>query len=298
VNEAKAAILETEKEKMKPAKDKGYYYRELKTSYGDINQRWLVVFSQNAYEREYETLAKNIRKECENKEKEFWHLSNKSFACEADAQKAGEAFIKKMRYHTIPFKVIKKQKYAKKGRPLGSTDPVGEEYFLSGSIKINPDKVRNAKRRKGFFIIATNELNGNNISSDQLLSVYKSQGVSVERGFRFLKDPMFYAESLYLKSPKRIMALIMIMGLSLLVYSLAEKKLRRVMAESKLTVPNQKGKSTSSPTIRWVFTMFEGIIVLYIHNQLGTSKVVTNLNTTHKLVIKSLGIYVEKMYFF
>jgi transposase len=39
-------------------------------------------------------------------------------------------------------------------------------------------------------------------SSKQLLEACKDQGVSVERGFHFLKDPLFYAESLYLKSEK------------------------------------------------------------------------------------------------
>jgi transposase len=39
----------------------------------------------------------------------------------------------------------------------------------------------------------------------------------------FVKDPMFYAESLYLKLPKRIMALIMVMTLSLLMYALAKR---------------------------------------------------------------------------
>jgi transposase len=41
----------------------------------------------------------------------------------------------------------------------------------------------------------------------------------VERGFRFLKDPLFLASSLYLKSPKRIMTLMRVMTLCLLVYA-------------------------------------------------------------------------------
>jgi len=49
-----------------------------------------------------------------------------------------------------------------------------------------------------------------------MLENYKDQGVSVERGFRFLKDPLFFAHSLFLKKPERIMALLMIMGLSLM----------------------------------------------------------------------------------
>jgi transposase len=34
----------------------------------------------------------------------------------------------------------------------------------------------------------------------------------VERGFRFLKDPLFFASSVFLKSPKRIAALGLIMA--------------------------------------------------------------------------------------
>ena len=86
-----------------------------------------------------------------------------------------------------------------------------------------------------------------------LLEAYKDQGVSVERGFRFLKDPLFYAESLYLKSPQRIMALLMVMTLSLLMYSLAEMRLRAALAERERHIWDQKNKPTQRPTIRWVF---------------------------------------------
>jgi transposase len=283
---------------MTPFEEKCYYYREIESVYAGIKQRWLIVFSQKAYNKEYATHVKAIRKECEVKGKEFWHLNKKAFACEADAIKAGEAFINKMKYHTISYKVIKKLKYERKGRPDSNAKPIGEDYYLSGFIKIHPDKVEAAWKRKGFFIIATNELNKEIISAEQLLSVYKAQGVSVERGFRFLKDPLFYAESLYLKLPKRIMALIMVMGLSLLVYSLAERKLRKVMLESELVVPDQKGKPTSKPTLRWIFQIFEGIIILYIHNKIGIKRIITNINAEHRIVIKAFGIYVEKMYFF
>jgi transposase len=44
----------------------------------------------------------------------------------------------------------------------------------------------------------------------------------VTSGFRFLKDPLFFADSLFLKNPGQIMTLIMIMGLALLIFSLEE----------------------------------------------------------------------------
>lgn len=63
------------------------------------------------------------------------------------------------------------------------------------------------------FVVATNELDSKLLSDLQLLEAYKDQGVSVERGLRFLKDPLLYVESMYLISPKRIMALIIGMTL-------------------------------------------------------------------------------------
>lgn len=48
-----------------------------------------------------------------------------------------------------------------------------------------------------------------------MISAYKTEGVSNERGFRFLKALLFFTHSLFLEKPERIMALLMIIGLSL-----------------------------------------------------------------------------------
>ena len=97
---------------------------------------------------------------------------------------------------------------------------------MKGSISAEPERVEVAKRNLGKFIIANNELDPQKLSAKQMLENYTDQGVSVERGFRFLKDPLFFADSLFLKKPERIMALMMIMGLALLIYALAERRLR------------------------------------------------------------------------
>jgi transposase len=96
------------------------------------------------------------------------------------------------------------------------------------------------------------------LSNDQLLSKYKAQQ-STERGFRFLKDPLFFTSSVFLKSPKRIAALAMVMGLSLLVYSLGQRALRLALATAQKTLPNQLGKPTTSPTLRWIFQCFMSV---------------------------------------
>ena len=59
----------------------------------------------------------------------------------------------------------------------------------------------------------------------RMLEEYKAQQ-GVERGFRFLKDPWFMVDSVFLKSPRRIEALMMVMTLCLLVYNVAHPIIR------------------------------------------------------------------------
>ena len=79
----------------------------------------------------------------------------------------------------------------------------------------------------GRYILATNVLK---LKGDELLTEYKGRQ-SVERGFRFLKEPLFFASSVFVKSPRRVAAIAMVMGLCLLIYALGERSLRRALEE-------------------------------------------------------------------
>ncbi|HDS46041.1 MAG TPA: hypothetical protein ENN68_08160 [Methanomicrobia archaeon] len=99
------------------------------------------------------------------------------------------------------------------------------------------------------------------LSGEETLTAYNELQYA-ERGFRSLKDPLFFAHSMFLKNEGRIIALVMIRGLALMIYSLAEHELRAALAETGETLPDQRKKPTKSPTIRRVFKVFEGITVL------------------------------------
>nr|WP_157816832.1 hypothetical protein [Nostoc flagelliforme] len=66
-------------------------------------------------------------------------------------------------------------------------------------------------KRAGRFILATNVLDAEELSNDDILREYKAQQ-STERGFRFLKDPLFFTSSVFLNSTERVAALAMVMG--------------------------------------------------------------------------------------
>ena len=95
------------------------------------------------------------------------------------------------------------------------------------------------------------------------------------------------------------MALLMIMGLSLLIYSLAERKLRQALKEMNATIPDQRRKLTQSPTISWVFQLFEGLDTLLVkQNGQVMLRQLLNLRPSQEQVITLLGPQVQKCYLF
>ena len=85
--------------------------------------------------------------------------------------------------------------------------------------------------------------------------LYKAQQ-STERGFRFFKDPLFFISSIFLNTPQRVAALVMLMGLCLLVYSLGQRSFRHALARAQQTIDNQVGKPTTQPTCSVGVSMF------------------------------------------
>ena len=101
-------------------------------------------------------------------------------------------------------------------------------------------------------------LNEAELETSEILIAYKKQQ-SCERGFRFLKDLLFFADSLFVKNPERIETMMMLMGLSLLVYTIGQRQLRNNLQDRKSSVKNQLNKLTEKPTLRWIFQCFQGI---------------------------------------
>ena len=172
-----------------------------------------------------------------------------------------------------------------------------DDYDLGAGPEGIPASLEAAKQALGKFIVATNQTAAHLLSAPAMLEHYTEQGVAVECSFRFLKDPLFFAHSLFLKKPERIMALVMIMVLSLLVYALAERELRQALEERQQTVPDQKGKPTATPTMRWVFQVFEGIDVLSIwQDDHLVLRQLLNMRPVHQQILRLFGGAVQNCY--
>lgn len=118
----------------------------------------------------------------------------------------------------------------------------------------------------------------------------------VERGFGFLKDPLFMTSSVFLNKDTRIAALGMVICLCLLVYTLLQLQLGEKLIELSTSLPNQLGKPAKRPTIRWIFQIFEGVHVL-IHCTFDEIKeIILNFNPINRHILQILGQPFEKIY--
>ena len=94
--------------------------------------------------------------------------------------------------------------------------------------------------------------------------------------------------SVFLKTQERIVALGMIMCLCLLVYTLAQRYLRQKLKELNTSIPSQLGKPTCTPTMHWVFQMFEGVHLLIKRTQEDIHEIILNLNPTRLHILQVL----------
>lgn len=273
----------------------GYEACVLSSEYTGVKQRWLLIRSEAARERAAVTAQRQLLKLGERERKRFDTLCREAFSCKADALQALDRYRESCQVLEIHEPEVNEVRhYQKAGRPGKDSAPEHLSYRLSGALATSLSVFAERVERGSRFILATNDTDSEHLSDAGVLGAYKGQ-VHAERGFRFLKDPMFLANTLYLKKAERIMALLMVMTLCLLVYAALEHRIRKALNESGTSVPDQKGKATKAPTAKWVFELFLDVHLLLITQ--GTLQVLSmNLEDEVKTLLYLLGPHYTTAY--
>ena len=291
-------ILKAVKTEDMVAREDGYRTCSFGTWYGDVKQRWVLVYSDNGAQREQKSFMKRVEREQKEIEKQWRKLCKQRFECKADAQTACQQFVQTLSWWEVKeTDIIPIQAHKKRGRPAKNAVPQTIGWQITGQIVRTQKKIDDHIQWVGRFIIATNILDEETLSDESVLASYKEQSSSVERGFRFLKDPMFFADSLFLKSPVRIMSMVMIMGVALLIYSLAERELRLALREQDETIPHQTGRPTQNVTMRRVAQIFEGVDLLIIRRGVTIiSRQITNLTPLRLKILRLFHPSIQNCY--
>ncbi|MBD2652778.1 IS1634 family transposase [Synechocystis sp. FACHB-383] len=269
-----------------------YQIWESQQNYGGQQQRWLLIESGNRkdnqalWEKELDKSEKKLKKELKR-------LQGTVFACQPDAYEALLQFTESLEYHQLvqaSLQPVRSQRVPGQPRGQKSAMPV-EGYRIRARLERKPDVETQLTQQSSRFILATNQLDTQQWPPQKLLEEYKQQQ-RVERGFRFLKDPLFFTSSVFVKKPQRVEALALIMALTLLVYALAERKLRQNLALAQETVLDQRRRPTDKPTFRWILQKFQGIHLVVLN---GVQQI-TNLTDERRRIIQLFGIYTSRYY--
>lgn len=270
----------------------GYRIASCCSDYGGVRQRWLIIESKKRLQSDLKQLEKRLTKCFKVAEKELKSLMQQDFACAADGKKAADKLSRSWKYHSLESVEIKTHlHYTKAGRPTKNQSPEHSTYRVTAQIIPVEEVIESSQRQAGRFVLATNILDEDILPDDEVLVEYKGQQSS-ERGFRFLKDPLFFTSSVFLNTPRRVAALAMIMGLCLLVYTLGQRQLRQALIQAQESIPNQLKKPTSSPTLRWIFQCFQAVHLVHFNQQLQVS----NLTDTRLKILRFLGNPCQKYY--
>jgi transposase len=270
----------------------GYRVASCCCNYGGVRQRWLVIESEKRRDSDLKQLEKRLTKQLKIATSELKSLMKQDFACAADAKQAADQLSRSWKYHCLESVEIESHPhYFKAGRPTTNQSPEHFTYRITTQVVPVEEAISIARRRAGRFILATNVLDEDVLSNDEVLTEYKGQQSS-ERGFRFLKDPLFFTSSVFLNTPRRVAALAMVMGLCLLVYTLGQRQLRQALAHAEETIPNQLKKPTSTPTLRWIFQCFQAVHLVDLNHQ----QQVSNLTDARLWILRFLGSACQKYY--
>jgi transposase len=270
-------------------------YQRVELCHYGMAQRWLVVSSQDAWQRAALTLAKAQAKELAQVQKQLFHLQAQRFPSETDAQAALETLAQRWHSHQIAqVSLTPHSQYARKGRPTKQTPCKAIQWQIHASVRPDLATLTRQQQRKACFVLGTT-IPVTTLTDAEVVAGYKGQS-AVERGFRFLKDPVFFVSSLFVKKPARLQGLLMVMTLALLVYSVAQRRMRHQLAHQHDTLPNQIGQPGARPTLRWIFQLLEGINRVTLSVQGHVTIVMEGLTALRRKILQLFGQKVCQIY--
>jgi transposase len=251
--------------------------------------RAVIVHSSAHDKRRQKKIKRELAKESASIEKNFREQCLSEYACEADAKAAAQAWASQpCRYHDLSYEIELLYTYAR-GRPKKdqSKQVAKIRYRVSCHLEQKASALEQMRMAAGCFVLLTNVAKEGECAADarEILSLYKEQH-GVEQNFAFLKDPAV-VNAIFLKTEERIEALGLILLISLLIWRLIERSLRKHVEETARPLTGWDNKPTTRPTALMVTSKFKNLTVIRIGSQRRLNR---PLNPVQLQWLEALGL--------
>jgi hypothetical protein len=270
-------------------------YQRVELYHDGMAPRWLVVSSQDAWQRAALTLANAPAQEVAQVPQQRFHLQAHRFPSETDAQAALETLAQRGRDHrSAQGSLTPHSQYARPGRPTTQTPCTALPWQIHASVRPDLAPITRQQQRQACCVLGTTRP-GTALTDAEGVAGDTGQR-AVERGCRLLKAPVFFVSALFVKKPSRLQGLLMVMTLALLVSSVAQRRMRHQGAPQHDTLPTQIGQPGARPTLRWIFQRLEGINRVTRSVQGHVTIVMEGLPALRRKILQLCGQHVCQIY--
>ncbi len=216
---------------------------------GGVPCKLLCVENRERTDSKYATLERRAGKEQAKLQAAIKKLSTRPAKCRPDAEKLLGELMSKCKLCKISGVEYEEVKgHRGRGRPKKDAEEEVIAVKVTATVEINRELIDTKVGEEIKFVVATTDLE-RDWSMAELLSCYKRQSV-IERTWKLSKNPTVLLNALYLKSPRRIEALMWLMSIALLIFSATEWRMRSKMKEHELSMSTPDHRSTlANPTL-------------------------------------------------
>jgi transposase len=260
--------------------------------------RFLVVHSSQLAQQAATAYAAAQAKEAERVTEHIQRVEGRWFACAADAEAAISDYAGRgqgrrgrtprlWRYHVLHYHVeavSTPKKRNRRGRPPKAEAPQVEVRYR---LRVHPEALLPSEDAHGWTVLATT-LRSEECTDIEMLQAYQEQHITVEPGFRWIKNPAAISP-VWLEKPARIAALAMLTVVGLLVYAVIQRQVRLYLRDHDQHIPGNKGP-TATPTAAVVFALFAPVTLVQFAVESMTSRQVYGIRDHHLLVCEAVGI--------
>jgi transposase len=260
--------------------------------------RFLVVYSSQLAQQATAAYTAAQAKEAERVAEHIQRVETRWFACAADAEAAIADYEGRgqgrrgrtprlWRYHALHYRVEavnSPKKRTRRGRPPKAEAPQVEVRYR---LVVQPEALVPPEDAHGWTVLATT-LRPEVCTDIEILQAYQEQHITVEPGFRWIKNPAAISP-VWLEKPERIAALAMLTVVGLLVYAVIQRQVRLYLREHNRQIPGNKGP-TATPTAAVVFALFAPVMLVQFVVENTISLQGHGVQEHHRIICEAVGI--------
>ena len=277
--------------------------RQVEVEYADGRRamealRFLVVHSSQLAQQAASAYTAAQAKEAERITEHIRRVEAHWFACAADAEAAIADYAGRgqgrrgrkprlWRYHTLHYRVVAVSfpaKRTRRGRPPKGEAPQVEVRYR---LVVHTEPRVPSEDVHGWTVLATT-VRSEVYTAAEILQAYQEQHITVEPGFRWIKNPAAISP-VWLEKPEWIAALAMLTVVGLLVYAVIQRQVRLYLRDHDRYIPGNKGP-TATPTAAVVLALFTPVMLVQFAMDHTTSFQVHGIQDYHLLVCDAVSI--------